>query len=130
MSAAVQRVRIIRHRFLNRTDRLCFLAPWDKPCPIEGGDNLDAVLLAHLGGAAVTVRWVTKKGKSGTEEGRFRVGTYSPDSSGLTLYAVVDCDGGGRHGNPLADPLGVALGILDALRAAGVVAHLERSGSG
>ena len=121
---------LLRRRFLNRTDRLCFLAPWGKPCPVEAGDNLNAMLAAHLGGAAAPVRWVTKAGKTGTKTGRFRLGTYSPGQDGRTLFAVIDCDGGGRHGNPLANPLGVAMGIVAALRAMGIVAHLERSGSG
>src|SRR5262249_39286314 len=68
--------------------------------------------------------------KTGTALGRFRVGTYSPAPDGLTRFGVIDCDGGGRHGNPLADPLGVALQILDRLRRVGITASLERSGSG
>ncbi len=127
------RLRLIRRYFLNREDRFCFIAPWGKPCPIEGGDNTDAALLAHLQGddaPAVTVRWITKRGKSGTETGRFRLGAYCPAPDGRTICAVVDCDGGGRHGHPLADPLGVALRIIAALRKAGIVAHLECSGSG
>ncbi len=56
---------VIRRRFMNRTDRLCFLSPWGKPCPIEGGENLDAILRAHLLGEQappVAVRWVTLEG--------------------------------------------------------------------
>ncbi len=105
------------------------MAPWDKPCPVEGGDNLEAMLAAHLSNAEVQVRWVTKAGKEGIKPAR-RFGSYSPNTDGTTIFACVDCDGGGRHGNPLVDPLGVALRILKALRKVGVVAHLECSGSG
>lgn len=124
---------LLRKFFFNRTDRVAFLAPWGKPCPVEAGDNLGAMLQAHLLGESaptVTIRWTTGEGKSGTESGRFRLGTYSPRPDGLTVIAIIDCDGGGRHGHPLADPLGAALEILHRLERLGIVAYLERSGSG
>jgi hypothetical protein len=119
---------------LNRRDRLAFLAPWKKACPVavDGDDERRALLLAHLlgeGAPEATARWISAK-KSGTETGRFRLGTYSPDRDGMTLFGVIDCDGGGRHNNPLADPLGVALAILVRLERLSLTAYLEQSGSG
>src|SRR5215468_8429149 len=110
-------LRLLRQHFLNRTDRLAFLPSWaEAPCPVQAGDNLDAMLLAHFLGdqaPAVTVTWgPTKKGSSGEITGRFRLGTYSPALDGTTVYAVVDFDGGGRHGFALVDPLGCALAFM------------------
>src|SRR3954470_9305270 len=82
-------VRLLQTLFLNRTDRLAFAPPWGKDaCPIEGGEKLVPILLAHVLGPEapeVTVRWVTKGGKSGEKTGRFRVGTYSPGTDVRTL---------------------------------------------
>jgi hypothetical protein len=132
--SAAEAVRLFRLYFLNRTDRLAFAPPWGKDaCPVEGGANLDAMLSGHVlgpAGPAVIVRWVTKAARSGTETGHFRLGTYSPTVEGLTRFACIDCDGGGRHGFPLVDPLGVALAILLKCRRLGLTAHLEKSGSG
>src|SRR5262249_44664929 len=61
--------------------------------------------------------------------GPHRLGTYSPDLSGLTLYGVADFDGG-THSAALADPLAGALALLDLLRQRGLAGHLERSRSG
>jgi hypothetical protein len=126
-------VHLIRRRFLIRTDRLCFIAPWKKPCPLHGGPNLIAMLLAHLLGERapeVEVRWATKAGKSGLVRGRFRLGAYSPSTDGATLFGCVDCDGGGRHSCALVDPLHVALAIRLKAKQFGLASHLERSGGG
>jgi hypothetical protein len=90
------------------------------------------MLTAHVLGdktPEVTVRWVTQDGKSGTFTGQFRIGTYSPDLQNRSVYGNVDCDGG-THTNALEDPLGVALFVLDHLDQLGIVAYLEKSGSG
>jgi hypothetical protein len=122
---------LLRRRFFNRTDVVAFRPPWGgrKACPAVGGDNLDAMLAAHLDAAApeVTVRWRTAAGKSGSKRGRFRIGTYSPTTEGMTAFAVLDFDGD-THRNPLADPLGAAIRIQGILKANGIVAHLEMSG--
>jgi putative DNA primase/helicase len=126
-------LRLIRQHLLNRTDLLCFFAPWGSPCPVEGGDNLDAMLLAHLlgeGAPEVTVRWRTKEGKTGAQRGRFRLGSYSPALDGTTVYGCIDLDGSGTHSAPLADPLGVAMVIWLHARRLGLACHLERSGGG
>jgi hypothetical protein len=128
---AEKAVALFRRYFLNRTDRLCFFAPWRSPCPIEGGSNLDAVLAAHVLGEAVeaeAVRWVTMDGRSGTETGRFRLGSYSPDPQHFSRYGAIDIDGG-THTAALHQPLDVALTILEAVQRLGLVAYLESSGS-
>jgi hypothetical protein len=125
---------LIRRHFLNRTDFVAFAPPWGQDAArAVAGDNLDAMLAAHLfgdQGPAVSVRWVTKAGKSGTETGRFRLGTYSPSISGTTVFAAVDFDGGGRHGFPLVDPLGAALALWLRCKRLGLTAYLEKSGGG
>jgi hypothetical protein len=128
-------LQLLTSRFLNRTDRLAFAPPWAKKsaCPVEANSNLVAMLAAHVLGErvpAVTVRWVTKEGKSGQETGHFRLGTYSPGLDGKTLFAVVDFDGGGHHGSPLADPLGAALAFWRRCNTLGLAVYLEKSGSG
>jgi hypothetical protein len=130
-----RQISLLHRYFLNRTDRVAFAPPWEgDACPVDATDNLDALLADHLAGEGppVPARWKTLKGKEGVVEGHHRLGTYSPapGPAGLTRFGCVDCDGGGRHGNPLADPLGTALLILDALQRLGIVAYLERSGSG
>src|SRR5215472_16915796 len=74
-------IMLFRRHFLNRTDRVAFRPPWPDhdACPCEGGDNFDAMLRAHLEGEsspAITICWITKAGKEGTEVGHFRIGTY------------------------------------------------------
>jgi hypothetical protein len=73
---------------------------------------------------------VLKDGRSGAVVGHVRLGAYSPAPDATTLFGVIDCDGGSRHGNPLADPLGTALAILDSLERLGIHGHLEQSGGG
>src|SRR5207244_1915031 len=41
-------LRLLRERFLNRTDLVAILAPWGKPCPVEANGTLDDLLLGHL----------------------------------------------------------------------------------
>src|SRR5436190_1685268 len=53
-----------------------------------------------------------------------------PATDGSTIYGSADFDGGGRHKNPLANPLGAALDFWENCRRVGLVAHLERSGGG
>src|SRR5688500_1456460 len=89
---------LLRRHFLNRTDTLPFLASWGTPCRLLTGDSLDALLAAHLQGdlaPPVQVQWVKKDGNSGKENGQFRLGSYSPNRDGRTVYGCIDCDGGG-----------------------------------
>jgi hypothetical protein len=126
-------VALIRRYFLNRVDRLAFAPSWGRDtCPAEINGDLEDLLSAHVrpDSSPVNIRWRTIAGKSGTDRVRARFGTYSPDLDGRTRFTCVDCDGGGRHARPLADPLGVALRILDACKRLGLTAYLEKSGGG
>lgn len=120
-----------RH-FFNRRDRVCHFAAWGKPCPAGPGDQFDAMVVAHIyfTAPAARFRWATKDGRNGRASGHKRIGSYVPDLRGRTLFAVIDCDGGGEHSSPLVDPLGVALRILAALDALGIPAYLEKSKGG
>ena len=124
-------LRLFRARFLNRTDVVAVLAPWGKPCPVEGGDALDALLAAHVAGAAAPearVRYVNRRGR-GAMLGRFRVGTYAPAPDGTTRWLCLDFDGAG-HADALADPLAAALAAYRAFQSHGLPVFLERSGGG
>jgi hypothetical protein len=126
-----RRVELLQEHFFNRTDRVAHLAAWGDPCPAQGGEDLPALLQGHVAGEKVEVRWgPTKRGKSGRRTGRFRIGSYSPAPDGTVRVGCVDCDGGGRHSAPLADPLGAALAILTGAERLVLPAYLERSGGG
>jgi hypothetical protein len=118
--------------FFSRTDLVCHFARWDAPCPAVGGDDLDAMLRAHVGGPrekAATIRWRSKKG-GGEYQGKRRVGTYGPAPDGTTRWLCVDFDGGGEHSAPPADPLAVALSVQALCHRVSLSAYLERSGGG
>lgn len=124
-------VQILRQHFLDREDVVAWNASWNA-CPTRVVD-LDALLLAHLHGVQapeVGVEWTTKEGKEIGQRGRFRIGSYAIGKDNCTVFGCVDCDGGGRHGNPLADPLVVALQILKRCEQLGIPAYLEKSGGG
>jgi hypothetical protein len=129
---AQRQLALLQHHFLNRTDLLCHWAAWAKPCPLETSGNLDDLLLSHLLGShgpAVSARWTTSRGKSGTAHGPFRLGSYSPALDGTTLFACIDLDGGG-HSHPLLEPLEAALRVVAVLTQHGLEPYLERSKSG
>jgi hypothetical protein len=124
-------LRLLRERFLNRTDLVAILAPWGKPCPVEANGVLDELLLGHLLGDAAPearVKYVNRRG-SGAMKGRFRVGSYCPGLDDTTRWLCIDFDGAG-HADALADPQATAIAAHDAFLAAGLQAHLERSGGG
>jgi len=124
-------LRVFKERFLNRTDLVAILAPWGKPHPVQANGTLDALLLGHLFGDEVPeakVRYENKRGP-GAMLGRFRVGSYCPGPDDTTRWLCLDFDGAG-HAGALADPLGAATKGVNAFRAAGLPAYLERSGSG
>ena len=70
-----------------------------------------------------------KRGKSGTETGHFRLGAYCPAPDGRTTAAW-----SGRRRRTARPPAGRGPrrrpAIIAAMRKAGIVAHLECSGSG
>ena len=62
---AEEAIRLFRRWFLNRTDVVAIRAPWEKPCPVAGGDGLDPLLAAHVVGdeaPAVPVRYENRRG--------------------------------------------------------------------
>jgi len=130
-SASADALRLLRARFLNRTDLVAVQAPWGKPCPVDANGTLDALLLGHLLGEAAPVAKVTYSNRRGVGAmaGRYRIGSYCPGTDGLTRWVCLDFDGAG-HANALADPQAAALSAYDAFAAAGLPAHLERSGGG
>jgi hypothetical protein len=124
-------LRLLRERFLNRTDLVAILAPWGKPCPVEANGALDDLLLGHLLGEGVPeakVKYANRRG-SGAMKGRFRVGSYCPAPDDTTRWLCLDFDGAG-HADALADPQAAAIAALDAFTAASLPTYLERSGGG
>ena len=122
-------IRLLRERFLNRTDYVAILAPWGKPCPVEANGSLDALLLGHVLGEAAPEAKVrfTNRRAVGAMSGRFRVGSYCPAPDETTRWLCLDFDGAG-HSDALADPQAAAIGALDSFLKAGLPAYLERSG--
>ncbi|MCG3134343.1 MAG: hypothetical protein HMLKMBBP_01648 [Planctomycetes bacterium] len=124
-------IEVFRRWFLNRTDVVAIRAPWDKPCPVEGGDGLDALLRAHIDGEAApaaVVQYAHRRG-IGATKGRFRIGSYAPGPDNLTRWTCLDFDGTG-HAEALADPLAAARAACAAFERAGLPCFLERSGGG
>ncbi|MHB1843250.1 MAG: TOTE conflict system archaeo-eukaryotic primase domain-containing protein [Deltaproteobacteria bacterium] len=124
-------LRLLRERFLNRTDQVAIQAPWGKPCPVEVNGTLDDLLLGHLlgeGAPAAHVSYTNRRG-SGAMTGHFRVGSYCPALDDTTRWLCLDFDGAG-HANALADPMAATAVAFDAFTKAGLPAYLERSGGG
>jgi hypothetical protein len=126
---AAEAVSLLRRFFFNRTDKVALKPSWAATvCPAEGGANLDRMLQSHLNGTTIRVRWAAKEKDLGYGHVRCRVGTYSPDRSGKTIFAVVDFDGA-NHGDGLADPTAAALAFMANCRRHGIPCYLERSRS-
>jgi len=126
-----QALRLLRQRFLCRSDVIAFLAPWGKPCPAEVGDDLDVLLSAHLQGPQApkaTVQYRNRRGQ-GAVSGHFRLGAYTPTPEGTTKWLCLDIDGG-EHAEALADPKAVAVQVWRRFADAQFPAYLERSGGG
>ncbi len=124
-------LRLLRSRFLNRTDVVSICAPWGKPCPIYPHGTLDDLLLGHVFGDGVPTTSITYRNRrgAGAMRGRFRIGAYCPGLDDTTRWLCIDFDGPG-HADPLADPKGTAVNALVAFETAGLSAYLECSGSG
>ncbi len=122
-------LRLLRERFLNRTDYVAILAPWGKPCPVEANGSLEALLLGHVlgeGAPEAKVRFTNRRAV-GAMSGRFRVGSYCPAPDDTTRWLCLDFDGAG-HSDALADPQAAAVEALDSFLKAGLPSYLERSG--
>ena len=129
--ARADALRLLRERFLNRTDLVAIQAPWGKPCPVDATEVLDDLLLGHLLGDAVPTTKVkyTNRRRAGAMMGWYRVGSYSPGSDNTTRWLCLDFDGAG-HAGALDDPQAAAMAGAQAFTAAGLPCYLERSGSG
>jgi len=129
---AARIVELLKTYFFARTDKVAAFMRWDKPHPIEAGDNLDALLLAHVLGETApkaVARYTTRKGATKVEKGWYRIGPYTPDSKGKTRWLCLDLDGGG-HADGLVNPEAAALLIHERCTSLGLPAYIERSGGG
>jgi putative DNA primase/helicase len=124
------RLTLIQKHFLNREDRIAFKPSWGKACPAVANGHLADILKSHVFGQETDIEWQTMEGKRGLERGKHRIGSYSPNPEGLTFYVCIDCDGGGHHSNPLANPLEAAFTIIATAKRLGLPVHLEKSGGG
>jgi len=127
-----QKVALLRSRFFNREDQVAAFMRWDRPHPIQAGDDLDALLRAHVEGESApkaVARFRSRKGGMKVEKGWYRIGSYAPDADDKTRWLCLDFDGPG-HSEPLQDPQGTAVQALRNAEAMGLPAYLERSGGG
>ena len=129
---ASRRVDLLKTAFFTRTDFVAAFMPWGKPHPIEATDHLDALLLAHVMGSAApkaVARYSNRKGGTKVEKGHYRIGSYTPDSKGLTKWLCLDFDGDG-HADGLVDPKAALIEALHACQGMGIRVHIEQSGGG
>lgn len=124
-------LRLLRERFLNRTDYVAVRTSKGTPRPVEANGSLDQLLLGHLGfiDEPQKVRYRTSNGGLAAMTGHFRLGTYSPGLDDTTRWLCIDFDGDG-HAGALVDPIGTAQQALTAFEHAGLPAYMERSGGG
>ena len=124
---------LLRFHFFSRTHKVAAKMPWGKPHPIEGGNNLDGLLVAHVlgeGGPKGKARYGNRKGSTKVEAGHYRIGSYTPDEQGLTRWLCLDFDGGAEHSDSLADPQGAVIAAHRACTTLGLPSYVERSGGG
>ena len=127
-----RKVALLRSCFFNREDQVAAFMPWDRPHPIEAGDNLEALLRAHVEGESApkaVARYSNRKGGTKVEKGWYRIGSYAPDEDGNTRWLCLDFDGAG-HSEPLKDPQATAVRAWENAQVLGLPAYLERSGGG
>lgn len=126
------RVELLQRYFFSRTDMVAFYASWEKPQPTPGGDKLLALLDAHVRGNSAPVVEVTFTNQKGTgkNKGRFRIGSYTPNSDGLTKWMCIDFDGGSSHANGLIDPKNAVILAFKKAESLGITSHIECSGGG
>jgi len=124
---------LLRRYFFNRRDRVAALMPWGNPHPIEGGEHLEALLLAHVGGGnapKAVARYSNRHGSIKLESGHYRIGSYTPDQAGNTRWLCLDFDGGSDHADSLIDSEAAAQAAVRACEEWGLPSYLERSGGG
>ncbi len=119
--------------FFARTDRVAFLAPWDKPHPTIQTDNLDELLSAHIHGdegSKAAVHFTSRNGGHKVTKGWFRIGSYVPAPDKTTPWLCVDFDAGADHADALADPDEAVKRVYGIFTEHHLPAYLERSGGG
>ena len=123
---------LLRTHFFNRTDRAGIQNEKGKITPVHLKEGeLDPLLRTHLVGdkaPKAVVTTVYEKSLS-VFNGRFRVGSYTPNEDNATRWFCIDVDGPG-HKNCVADAPTAASKILDQCAKYELPAHLERSKSG
>ncbi len=131
LPAIEQAVDLLQHYFLCRTDRIAFLADWQKPQPAKVNGQIEALLRSHVAGrdaGKVSLHYHNRQG-DGVATGPFRIGAYTPAPDGTTRWLCLDFDGG-KHPGALANPKAATLGVYRAFHQADIAAYLEQSGSG
>ena len=136
--------RLLRDYFLSRTDIVAARQSWidrktkervTQPRPVTGDAHLDSLIAFHVAGPdpskAPALNYINRKtnGLVADKRGFDRVGSYAVAPDNTTAWLCLDFDGP-SHPLPLADPLATMLACVEKCRAAGIPAHIEKSGSG
>lgn len=99
--AAEQKIQLLSKHFFARTDTCAILAPWKKPCPAQP-DDLEVAIRAHVQGPGSPIATFNchLRGRTKTESGHFRIGSYSlaPDNTVRWLCGDVDGPNHGKSG--------------------------------
>jgi hypothetical protein len=118
---------LLEQFFFNRWDEVAGMGknnPIHFPLPTDAL-NRSAFLIRHVAGNRCT--WGSLRSFAAESD---RLGSYTPNPDNLTRWICLDVDGGSDHADPLPDPEGVALYVLQGFRDNGIPAYLERSKSG
>ncbi len=136
--------RLLREYFLSRIDIVAARQSWidrktkeriSQPRPVIGDAHLDGLIAFHVTGPDITkappLNYINRKtnGIVADKRGFDRVGSYAVAPDNSCVWLCFDFDGPG-HPLPLADPQATMLACLERCRAAGIPAHIEKSGSG
>jgi len=129
--AAEQKIQLLSKHFFARTDRCAILAPWKKPCPAQP-DDLGVAIRAHVQGPGSPIATFNchLRGRTKTESGHFRLGSYclAPDNTVNWLCGDVDGPSHGKDG--LTNPDAVVQRIVQRTKNLQVPSYIERSASG
>ncbi len=125
-------VELLQHYFFSRTDKVAFRTSYGKPNPANAGESLVDLLTAHVRGKDVPPVTITYRNGNGdaNKTGHFRIGSYTPNSDGLTKWLCIDFDGGPDHPNGLIDPKQAVLLSQQRANDFGIPAYIECSGGG